>query len=86
MGRARRCNDEDDEDDEDDDVYVWWDKVKSGQRQQPVPHLGDVFAREGAVGDGAEVHRALVREDLDGVTAELTKLRNVRCHDRPVSI
>ena len=57
------------EDDEDDDVYVWCGKVKSGQRQQPVPHLGDVLAREGAVGDGAKVHRAPVRDDLDGVTA-----------------
>ena len=127
----------DDEDDEDDDeVYVWWGKVKSGQRQQPMPHLDDVLALEGAAGDDAEVHlyltdfrslyvadvhmitttdpragdsahvpeyytkhhltcdcwfllrdiRALVRDDLEGVTAELAQLRNARYHDRPVSI
>ncbi len=28
----------------DDDVYVWWGKVRSGQRQQPMPHLSDVLA------------------------------------------
>jgi hypothetical protein len=30
--------------------------------------------------------RALVRDDLEGVTAELAQLRNARYHDRPVSI
>jgi hypothetical protein len=30
--------------------------------------------------------RALVRDDLEGVTAELKRLRNTRYHDRPVSI
>ena len=26
----------------DDDCYVWWGKVRSPQRQQPMPHLADV--------------------------------------------
>ncbi len=25
-----------------DDVYVWWGKVRSNQRQQPMPHLDDI--------------------------------------------
>lgn len=119
-----------------DDVYVWWGKVKSGQRQQPMPHLDEVLALEDIAGDDAEVHlyltdyrslyvadvhmvsaddpragdsdhvpeyyskqqltcdcwfllrdiRALVRDDLEGVTAELARLRNARYADRPVSI
>lgn len=27
-----------------DDVYVWWGKVRSSQRQQPMPHLADIIA------------------------------------------
>jgi hypothetical protein len=27
-----------------DDVYVWWAKVRSSHRQQPLPHLDDVLA------------------------------------------
>lgn len=27
-----------------DDVYVWWGKVRSSNRQQPLPHLQDVLA------------------------------------------
>lgn len=26
------------------DVYVWWGKVRSNQRQQPMPHLADIIA------------------------------------------
>ncbi len=29
--------------DGDDDVYVWWGKVRSGNRQQPMPHLADIL-------------------------------------------
>jgi hypothetical protein len=27
-----------------DEVYVWWGKVRSSQRQQPMPHLADIIA------------------------------------------
>lgn len=121
-----------------DDVYVWWGKVRSSQRQQPMPHLDDVLAMDSAldpegkrethlyltdyrslyVADIGEITRddprsespdhvpayyaannlhcdcwfqlldirVLVRDDLEGVTLELTRLRNARYHDRPVSI
>ncbi len=122
--------------DDDDDVYVWWGKVKSSQRQQAMPHLDDVLTLTESVSDDAEVHlyltdyrslyvadvyeitaddphtydaghvpeyyarhsltcdcwflvrdmRVLVRDDLEGVTTELARLRNVRYADRPVSI
>ena len=29
---------------EDDDVYVWWGKLASPNRQQPLPHVKDVLA------------------------------------------
>jgi len=122
----------------DDDVYVWWGKVRSSQRQQPMPHLDDVVALNAAIDPDAlgETHlyltdyrslyvadvglittndpratdaahvpsyytttalncdcwfyvrdiRSLVRDDLEGVTRELTRLRNTRYADRPVSI
>ena len=121
----------------DDDVYVWWCKVRSRQRQQDMPHLAEVLSINGQIDpDGsAESHlyltdyrslyvadiglitdndprindaahvpayyaasqlkcdcwfylrdiRSLVRDDLEGVTKELTRLRNARYHDRPVS-
>ncbi len=126
--------------DGEDDVYVWWGKVRSSQRQQPMPHLEDILAlgREIETGQfrSREAHlyltdyrslyvadiahvtttdprakdaehvpdyyvrnalncdcwfmlcdiRALVRDDLEGVAAELSLLRNTRYHDRPVSM
>jgi hypothetical protein len=41
----------------DDDVYVWWGKVKSSNRQRPMPHLADALAvGDQAEGDGREIH------------------------------
>ena len=45
---------------DEDDVYVWWGKLRSPNRQQPMPHLADVLAidrelRE-AEGEAPEVH------------------------------
>ncbi|MBL0171939.1 MAG: hypothetical protein IPP90_14705 [Gemmatimonadaceae bacterium] len=124
----------------DDDVYVWWGKVRSGQRQQAMPHLADILAlgheADADPSESRETHlyltdyrslyvadithitttdprdrdaehvpgyyarsnlncdcwfmlgdiRALVRDDLEGVAAELALLRNTRYHDRPVSM
>jgi hypothetical protein len=124
-----------------DDVYVWWGKVRSPNRQQPLPHLVEILAiddsieREAGQGLPGEVHlyltdyrslyvghvggitaqdqrddaehvpsyyrdknlpcdcwfqlwdiRRLVADDTVGVIEELKQLRNVRYHDRPVSI
>ena len=123
---------------EPDEVYVWWGKVKSSQRQSAMPHLSEVLALSPADDDEREVHlyltdyrslyvaavdciqtadprltpaevghvpgyyeserlqcdcwfllrdvRLLVRDDLEGVAAELGQLRNVRYADRPVSL
>jgi hypothetical protein len=41
----------------DDDVYVWWGKVRSSNRQRPMPHRADALAVGGQAGDdGREVH------------------------------
>jgi hypothetical protein len=29
---------------DEDDVYVWWGKVRSSNRQRPMPHLGEILA------------------------------------------
>jgi hypothetical protein len=124
-----------------DDVYVWWGKVRSPNRQQPLDHLPDILALDADLaerGEEAETHlyltdyrslyvahvgeitvddprddpderdrvpgyyatqrldcdcwfrlwdiRRLVVDDTPSVVEELHKLRNVRYHDRPVSI
>jgi hypothetical protein len=41
----------------DDDVYVWWGKVKSSNRQRPMPHLADALAvGDQPEGNGREIH------------------------------
>ena len=126
--------------DGDEEVYVWWGKVRSNQRQQPMPHPAVILQlgadAEADPNEVREVHlyltdyrslyvadvthistanpreldaqhvpayyarnslncdcwflvldiRALVRDDLEGVAAELGLLRNSRYADRPVSM
>lgn len=38
------------------DVYVWWGRVRSPNRQQALPHLKDVLALDGEIGAREEVH------------------------------
>lgn len=128
---------------QDEDVYVWWGKIRSPNRQQPLPHLEQIIELDKLLqdeaGPDAEVHlyltdyrslyvghvgevtlddvrdptdsevepeevvslykgvgcdcwfrlldlRRIVHDDTLGVVRELRKLRNVRYHDRPVSI
>ncbi len=128
--------------DDEDDAYVWWGKVRSRNRQAPLPHLADLLALDREIaasleqgiehhlyltdyrslyvahlaevraGDDASVLqdttrmpayyaardfssdcwfklwdiRRVVVDDTPAVQAELAKLRNVRYHDRPVSL
>jgi hypothetical protein len=60
-------------------LYVWWGKVKSPNRQQPMAHLGDVQSAAEAARTGVEVqlyltdYRALyVGEVLDVASGELS--------------
>lgn len=45
---------------EEDDVYVWWGKVKSSNRHQPLPHLSEIIAMDESLsaeaGATGEVH------------------------------
>ncbi len=47
--RAHRAEASDDE-----DVYVWWGKVRSSNRQQPMAHLDQILALDELLGDGSE--------------------------------
>src|SRR3954462_11239235 len=65
---------------EEDDVYVWWGKVRSSNRQQPLPHLKEILAIDNALsaedGEEPELHlyltayRSLYGAHLGAVTAE----------------
>lgn len=46
-----------------DDVYVWWGKVRSGQRQQPMPHLAEVLALNGSIDPDAATETHLYLTD-----------------------
>src|SRR5215218_8335755 len=39
-----------------DDVYVWWGKIRSPNRQQPLAHLGEILAIDETLRAGAEIH------------------------------
>ena len=68
---------------DEEDVYVWWGKIRSANRQQPMPHLADVLAIDAELssGDGTvaaerEVHlyltdyRSLYVAHVSEITAE----------------
>ncbi|MEJ2483459.1 MAG: hypothetical protein P8049_10195 [Gemmatimonadota bacterium] len=120
-----------------DDVYVWWAKLRSPNRQAPLPHAAEVLSIAEQVASGVETHlyltdysslyvahvveitadsvleeypderdhmpgyyeghatdfwfriwdiRRLVAADPPATIEELKRLRNVRYHDRPVSL
>jgi hypothetical protein len=122
---------------DEDEVYVWWAKLRSANRQAPLPHAAEVLAIADQVASGVETHlyltdysslyvgqvveitgddlleeypderghmpayyegheidfwfriwdiRRLVAADPPATIEELKRLRNVRYHDRPVSL
>jgi hypothetical protein len=64
----------------DDEIYVWWGKVRSANRQRPLPHLPEVISLDDHVPDddeaGGEMHlyltdyRSLYVGHLGGVTTD----------------
>src|SRR5690348_10053509 len=56
----------------DEQLYVWWGKVRSPNRQGPQANAEDI--------------RRLATRDMPEVIAELKELRNVHYNDRPVSL
>lgn len=63
---------------DEDGVYVWWGKVKSSNRQSPLPHLGEILAMDRGLQseDGAESEMHLYLTDYRslyvGHVAEVT--------------
>ncbi|CAN5303740.1 hypothetical protein BH23GEM4_BH23GEM4_25340 [soil metagenome] len=57
-----------------DDVYVWWAKLRSPNRQQPLPHTADVLALDAQAQEGTETHLYLTdyRSLYVGHLAEVT--------------
>lgn len=54
--------------------YVWWAKLKSPNRQQPLPHGAEVLALQAQIGEGAETHLYLTdyRSLYVGLVDEIT--------------
>src|SRR5687768_3068064 len=68
---------------DEDEVFVWWGKIRSANRQQPIPHLDDILSIDAELGsDDAtvaadrEVHlyltdfRSLYVAHVGGITAD----------------
>jgi hypothetical protein len=119
------------------ELYVWWAKIRSPNRQQPLPHIAEILAIQEQIEAGEETHlyltdyrslyvahleeitdedilaetpdeiahmpayyagrqadfwfrlldlRLLIADDTVATIEELKKLRNVRYHDRPISL
>jgi hypothetical protein len=122
---------------QEEDVYVWWGKLRSPRREEPLPHRDEVLSLSEQIAAGIDTHlyltdhrslyvarlvevtddpvleetpgeldhmpgyyqdhevdfwfriwdlRRLVQNDTPAVIEELKRLRNVRYHDRPVSL
>lgn len=60
----------------DDDVYVWWAKLRSPNRQQPLPHRGEILAIQEQIEREVETHlyltdyRSLYVARLDEISDE----------------
>ena len=73
---------------EPDDVYVWWAKIRSPNRQQPLTHTEDVLALDAQVQTGKETHlyltdyRSLYVAHVGEITADdmLAESEGERAH------
>ncbi len=66
---------EDDEQSED-DVYVWWGKLRSPYKQEPLPHLGDILALDHTLsGDDALEHHLYLTDYRSLYVAHLAEVR-----------
>ena len=71
-----------------DDVYVWWAKLRSPNRQQPLTHIDDVLALDAQVQAGKETHlyltdyRSLYVAHIGEITADnvLAESEGERAH------
>jgi hypothetical protein len=58
------------------DQYVWWAKIKSANRQQPLPHTAEILGLQVQIERGEETHlyltdyRSLYVAHLDEITAD----------------
>ena len=61
---------------EDDDVYVWWGRIRSANRQQPLENVEEVLGIDAQVESGVETHlyltdyRSLYVGDVSRITAD----------------
>ncbi len=59
-----------------DDCYVWWGKIRSPNRQQPLPHIPEILTLQTQIERGEETHlyltdyRSLYVAHLDEITAD----------------
>src|SRR5690348_8192515 len=63
LARVRAANTSNDWD----DAYIWWGKVRSPHRQQPMPHLADILA----------LGATLLRDDAPETHLYLTDYRSL---------
>ena len=64
-------------DEGEDDVYAWWGKIRSPNRQQPLPHLGDVLALDAALQADAVDDDGARLDDAREVHLYLTDYRSL---------
>ncbi len=61
---------------EEDDVYVWWGKLRSPYRQEPLPHLPQILALDDSLqGDDAEEHQLYLTDYRSLYVAHLAEVR-----------
>ena len=60
---------------DEDDVYVWWGKLRSQYKQEPLPHLGDILALDEALQGGDAEHHLYLTDYRSLYVAHLAEVR-----------